>query len=97
MATDRAAASVRFMGAIEQSGTFAADERAVAGATEKSRLQQLLDRGAGLIRIEVPQPLKLPVRQSQSGTLVELATDALQHGFEIGQSGHVAHSGVALK
>jgi hypothetical protein len=52
------------MGAIEESGTFAADERAVAGATEKSRLQQLLDRGAGLIRIEVPQPLKLPVRQA---------------------------------
>jgi len=72
------------MGAIERSGTFAADERAVARATEKSRLQKLLDHDTRLIRIEVPQPLKLPVRQPQSGTLVELATDALQHGFEIG-------------
>jgi hypothetical protein len=37
----------------------------------------------------------LPVRQAQSGTLVELAADALQHRFEIGQAGHVAQS-VAL-
>ena len=75
---------MRFMSAIGRSGVFATDKRAVAGATEKSRLHELLNHQARLIGVEVPQALKLPMRQAQSGTLVELAADALQHGFEIG-------------
>jgi hypothetical protein len=84
------------MDAIEQSGAFTADKRAVARAAKKSRLQELSNHLTRLIRVQVPQPLKLPVRQAQSGTLVELAADALEHWFEIGQAGHVAQ-GVALK
>jgi hypothetical protein len=33
----------------------------------------------------------LPVRQTQSGTLMEFSADALEHGFDIGQARHVAH------
>jgi hypothetical protein len=52
------------MDAIEQLGAFAADKRAVAGAAKKSRLQELSNHLTRLIRVQVPQPLKLPVRQA---------------------------------
>jgi hypothetical protein len=33
------------------------------------------------------------VRETQTGTLVELAADALKHGFEAGRTGHVGQFG----
>jgi hypothetical protein len=72
---------------------FAADKRTVSCAAQESRLHELFDYQTRLIRIEIPQALKLPVRETQTGTLMELAADALKHGFETGQTGHVGQFG----
>ena len=71
-----------------------ADECAVTGAAQKSCLDQLLDDEARLIGVEIPQALKLPVRESQSGALVELAANPPKHDLE---AGHVGQWGRALQ
>jgi hypothetical protein len=81
------------MGVDERSGTFAADKRAVARAAQKSGLHKLFDDKTRLVGVEIPQTLKLPVRQTQAGALVELASDALQYGFKTGRAGHIAQIG----
>jgi hypothetical protein len=63
-------------------GTLAADERAVTRAAQKSGLHEPVNHETRLIGIEIPQALKLPVREAQSRALVKLATDSLKHGFE---------------
>jgi len=75
---------------------FAADKRTVTCAAQKSSLHELFDHQTRLIRVEIPQALKLPVRETQTGTFVELAADALKHGFETGRTGHVGQFGLAL-